>query len=96
LRWQKPSEPHGFIGIKEPILVRTKKDPKYQPDWSSWSQQDRNEIYESKSKKALDSDDKFSPVITGPWMARWKMLHHNQHTKKFIETGGDPSLFQKS
>ena len=36
LRWQKPGEPSGQEGIKEPILMRTARDPNYYPDWEAW------------------------------------------------------------
>jgi len=81
LRWQRPSEPHGYFGLKDPILMRTAKDPNYKPDWSNWGAQDRNALWNAKAKI---TDERFSTVITGPWMNRWKITHHNNNTKHFI------------
>ena len=33
LRWQRPEALSGFEGIKDPILMRTARDPDYQIDW---------------------------------------------------------------
>jgi hypothetical protein len=41
LRWQKPTEPAGFFGLKELIRMTKKDDPSFKPDWSSWRLDDR-------------------------------------------------------
>lgn len=43
LRWQRPSQPVGFYGLKEGILMRTSKDPNYQIDWESFNKVDRHQ-----------------------------------------------------
>lgn len=80
LRWQRPGEPHGFTGIKEPLMVRKKNDPNYKPDWESWSKIDRIQVFQT-TENNDHTHDKFSTVITGPWIKRWKVVNHNQHTE---------------
>ena len=29
---------------------------------------------------AVASEDEFEPTIAGPWMLRWDLVHHNDHT----------------
>jgi len=95
LRWQRPDEPHGWFGMKEPILMRTAKDPKYRPDWDVWGKQDRVALWEETGQAQPNAEDKFNTIITGPWMNRWKITHHNNHTQHFNPTG-DWNGWQKS
>jgi len=85
LRWQRPNEPHGFFGLKEPILMRTASNPSHKPDWSQWASEDRAVLWEE-TGNVKKEEDPFNTVITGPWMKRWKITHHNNNTKHF-----DPS-----
>lgn len=71
LRWQRPGEPHGMEGVKEPILMRTAKDPHYKIDWEGWAQTSRNAIEMGRSEKALEMKDEFNAMVSGPWMERW-------------------------
>jgi hypothetical protein len=43
LRWQRPDEPAGFYGMKEPLLMRTAKNPNYKIDWKPFDRVDRRE-----------------------------------------------------
>lgn len=51
LRWQKPSEPVGFYGLKEGILMRSSKDPNMKVDWESFD--------------AINRHDKQTAAMTG-------------------------------
>jgi Phytanoyl-CoA dioxygenase (PhyH) len=72
LRWQKPGEPSGMEGIKEPILMRTASDPNYQPNWESWSAQSRqvglHDVLAERERPVNEADT----IVTGPWMERWR------------------------
>jgi ectoine hydroxylase-related dioxygenase (phytanoyl-CoA dioxygenase family) len=70
LRWQRPGERSGFEGIKDCILMRTKRDASYQPDWESWSKQNR--IADAMLDKEQRKDADFNTSVSGPWMERWK------------------------
>jgi hypothetical protein len=65
LRWQRPGEKHGLEGIKDPILMRTAKNPSYKINWDQWANQNRNaDIVEMK--------DEFNAMVSGgAWMQRW-------------------------
>jgi ectoine hydroxylase-related dioxygenase (phytanoyl-CoA dioxygenase family) len=78
LRWQRPNEPHGFFGSKEPLLFRTAKDPAYKPDWNVWGPLD--------TPVQQSEEEKLSTIISGPWMKRWKITHHNKHTDRSDST----------
>jgi Phytanoyl-CoA dioxygenase (PhyH) len=71
LRWQKPGEPSGMEGIKEPILMRTASDPNYKPNWEAWSAQSRqvglHDVLAEGGRPVSDED----AIVTGPWMERW-------------------------
>lgn len=70
LRWQRPGERHGMEGIKEPILMRTAKDPSYTVDWGAWAAESRNAI--EMADKAVEMKDEFNAMVSGPWMKRWE------------------------
>jgi hypothetical protein len=106
LRWQRPTEPHGFFGIKEPILFRTSKDPNYKIEWGNWANEDRNKInidlLKNKTQRGTSAnntidaaDDRFNPIIAGPWMSRWEIVHHNAHTTFFVQNS-DESQWTKA
>jgi len=90
LRWQDPNKNHGFFGIKEPILMRT-KDPNFKPDWNSWLSIVRNKRFEEKS---ATEKEWFKPIITGPWMGRWEITHHTPHSIHFKP--GNKSEWEKA
>src|SRR5581483_2652987 len=72
LRWQRPNEPSGMEGIKEPILMRTASNPNYRPNWEAWATQSRqvglHDVLAEKERPITESDSK----VTGPWMERWQ------------------------
>eukprot|EP01116_Phalansterium_solitarium_P017667 TRINITY_DN4408_c0_g1_i1.p1 TRINITY_DN4408_c0_g1~~TRINITY_DN4408_c0_g1_i1.p1 ORF type:complete len:339 (-),score=89.76 TRINITY_DN4408_c0_g1_i1:83-1099(-) len=95
LRWQRPDLPHGFFGVKDPILIRSAKEPNHRPDWASWGAVDRH----TKSAETLNfkwDEDRFSTVISGPWMKRWPITSHNAHTAAFNADSEDISGWHKS
>ncbi len=67
LRWQRPDDLSGFEGIKNPILMRTGRDPGYRIDWAGWAAQNR---IADAMPDALR--DEFATSVSGPWMDRWK------------------------
>ena len=77
LRWQRPDKPNGFYGLKESVLMRTAKDPKYVIRWNEFANVDRTVL----QNQAINiDDDSFDTRIQGPWMQRWKITNHNRHT----------------
>jgi len=71
LRWQRPGETTGIEGIKDPILMRTAKDPSYKIDWEEWANTSRNRIEMGMADKAVEMKDDFNAMVSGPWMDRW-------------------------
>jgi ectoine hydroxylase-related dioxygenase (phytanoyl-CoA dioxygenase family) len=72
LRWQRPGEQSGFEGIKDCILMRTKRDAGYQPDWEAWSKQNRiADAMLDKDQRLPGEDAQFDTSVSGPWMERW-------------------------
>ena len=83
LRWQDPSKASGFEGMKDPMLLRSGKDPSYSPDWDLFASQDRNLL----QKEVLGiENDEFDTTIHGQWMERWEITHHNRHTEALRKT----------
>ena len=76
LRWQDPSKPNGFYGIKECVPMRKANDPTYQVDWETWAATDRYGIDVNSDKLV---EDEFDTTIHGPWMKRWEIVNHNRH-----------------
>ncbi|XP_076801270.1 uncharacterized protein LOC143445823 [Clavelina lepadiformis] len=78
LRWQRPDKDNGFYGLKKSVLMKTSKNPNYKIDWSEMAGMNR-------TKKQMDAsgedNDEFSTEISGPWMQRWEIVHHNRHTE---------------
>lgn len=73
--------------------MRKGGDPTYQIDWASWAMIDRNSAQAQAvgdKRKASPSDEQgedLEPVIAGPWMHRWDIVHHNQHTALLEKEG---------
>lgn len=59
LRWQRPSEPVGFYGLKDGILMRTSKDPNYKIDWESFNKIDRHQV----QKESIEENESAVRVI---------------------------------
>ena len=78
LRWQDPSKPTGFEGIKDPVLMRTASDPNHTINWEKFAYEDRNEA----QKQSLGiEEDEFDTTVHGQWMSRWPITNHNRHTE---------------
>lgn len=65
VRWQRPHQVSGFEGIKDPILMRSGKDPDYRVDWTQWATQNRIAAAMEEHK------DEFDASLMGPWLHRW-------------------------
>ena len=79
LRWQNPTKPNGFHGLKDCIVMRKADDTDYVIDWSKFANTDRTKLQEKEMGKA--TEDEFDTTIYGPWMRRWEIVHHNKHTE---------------
>ncbi|XP_078484500.1 uncharacterized protein LOC144744222 [Ciona intestinalis] len=80
LRWQRPDIHNGFYGLKKNVMMRKKDDPNYVIDWDELTGTNRSELM---MKEVEEDDSAFNPEITGPWMKRWDIVHHNRHTENF-------------
>ncbi|XP_072048101.1 uncharacterized protein [Amphiura filiformis] len=83
LRYQTPHKSAGFHGVKEHVLFRTKEDPKHVIDWEGFNKthRTREQMKESETSWHTKEDDfEFNTTISGPWMSRWELVHHNRHT----------------
>lgn len=91
---QKPNQPNGFYGLKDNILMAKGDDENFKPDWDEWSKINRSKLQEAAVEKSIQAaipelkerkpDDPFDTTISGPWMHRWPIVHHNRHTAKLI------------
>jgi hypothetical protein len=72
LRWQRLGELSGMEEIKDPILMRTARDPNYKPDWETWGAQSRqvglHDVL-AERERPVNAED---AIVTGPWMERWQ------------------------
>ena len=84
LRWQKPNLSNGFHGLKESILMRTRRDPNYIINWEGFATIDRHKL---QNESINYESNPFDTRIYGPWMKRWEITHHNRHTES-LTTGG--------
>ncbi|XP_031575072.1 uncharacterized protein LOC116308732 [Actinia tenebrosa] len=82
LRWCNPDKPNGYYDLKESVLMRTSKDPNLKIDWDKFNT-DRHAL--EAGKKEGEKEDDLEPIIIGPWMGRWELVHHNKHTQRFLE-----------
>nr|CAB3264841.1 phytanoyl-CoA dioxygenase-like [Phallusia mammillata] len=78
LRWQRADKPNYFYGLKDSVLLRTAKDKDYQINWDKMANINRNKLEMDKVDE--DTTDEFNTEISGPWMKRWEIVHHNRHT----------------
>ena len=77
LRWQDPSKPNGFYGLKECVVMRQESNPNYEINWEGFATLDRTKL----QNNAMDvNEDEFDTSIKGPWMRQWKITNHNRHT----------------
>lgn len=90
LRWQTPDHSAGFYGMKDHLLFRTSKDPDHTIDWTGFDGDDRWSKQKDSVKDLQDvlpnaEDADFDTTIQGPWMKKWDLVHHNQHTAKLTD-----------
>jgi len=84
LRWQSPRHSYGFYDIQDGILFRSPSQPDLQPDWPKFFSVDRKEVWAKKYAKSVEaSTGQFDTRITGPWIQKWEIVHHNPHTQLF-------------
>ena len=84
LRWQRPDLSNGFHGLKTCVLMRTESTPNYVIDWEDFAVKDRTKLQVADMGIV---EDEFDTTISGPWMRRWKIVHHNKHTESLSATG---------
>lgn len=48
LRWQVPDKSVGFYGLKEGVMMRSKKNPIKSIDWEGFNNVDRHKITDDK------------------------------------------------
>lgn len=70
LRWQRPSEPVGFYGLKEGLLMRSSKDPDMKIDWTSFD--------------AINRHDKQTAAMTGKVWRHMYHLETNDSFPSFV------------
>ncbi len=70
LRWQDPSKPNGFYGLKDCVVMRKADDPSYNIDWEAFVNNGRQVIQEKDVGNDCTEDD-FNTTIHGPWMKRY-------------------------
>ncbi|XP_013416111.1 uncharacterized protein LOC106177776 [Lingula anatina] len=88
LRWSKPTDPVGLWGLKEGVLLRSSKDPNLKVDWDAFTKVDRT----ASQEKILGKDvDEFDSTLSGPWMKKWEIVHHNKHTDAYF-AGADSTV----
>lgn len=89
LRWQRPTEPNGFHGLKDNILMTDPGNPGFKVDWAAWAAKSRSQLQQAAvgtNWHAGDGDD-LDTTITGPWMTTWPLTHHNKHTRALQASG---------
>ncbi|XP_065897659.1 uncharacterized protein [Dysidea avara] len=80
LRWQNPTKPNGFYGLKDCVVMCKADDPNYVIDWSKFASTDRTTLQD---KDVGKNSEEFDTTRYGPWMRRWEIVHHNKHTKAY-------------
>ncbi|XP_045198092.2 uncharacterized protein LOC123552472 [Mercenaria mercenaria] len=92
LRWQRPSDPACFYGLKDAVVMRSSKDPNLKIDWESFDSINRHEAQDKmlKDDSTVQSipqeDPDFDIRILGPWMKKWELVHTNRHTEEFVRS----------
>lgn len=95
LRWQRPSEPVGFYGLKEGLLMRSSKDPGMRIDWESFDAVNRHDK-QTAAMTGKDEIDEFDTTIQGPWMKKWEIVHVNRHVERHREMEDNPESWTKA
>lgn len=87
LRWQRASDPVGFFGLKDAVLMRSSKDPNMVIDWSTFDSVNRHmvqdELLKEEMKSVPQDDLDFDTRVPGPWMKKWEITHVNRHVQLF-------------
>jgi len=84
LRWQRPEKSVGFYGLKEGVLMRSKKNPVKQIDWEGFLATERHEQMDG-TLRGKEAEEEFDTTIVGPWMKKWEMTHTNRHTERLTQ-----------
>ena len=108
LRWQRAGEPNGFHGLKESVLMRDGKDRSKPVQWAGFADVDRTKlqkgegVMEEEVTKAVEEageaegavadGGEFDTTISGPWMHRWDLTHHNRHTATLAPEEDGPKM----
>ncbi|KAL6053742.1 Phytanoyl-CoA dioxygenase [Balamuthia mandrillaris] len=80
LRWQRPSQPSGFEGIHELLLMRTgaaakkgeeEERKEFMERWEEWRMTMRNKKQKEVTGMVKEAADEFDTNVSGPWLARW-------------------------
>lgn len=77
LRWQRPDKPNGFYGLKDCLTMRRKSQANISIDWEPFASWNRTKV---QSEVVGHFEDNFDTTVHGPWMKRWEIVHHNEHT----------------
>ncbi|XP_072022978.1 phytanoyl-CoA dioxygenase domain-containing protein 1 homolog [Amphiura filiformis] len=81
LRYQRPDRPSGLWGVKECVVLRTKKEKNFKINWEDFEKVDRTKAQEQVAHSSqVEAVDDFDTTLTGPWMHRWDVVNHNKHT----------------
>eukprot|EP00730_Choanoeca_flexa_P018131 TRINITY_DN8800_c0_g1_i6.p2 TRINITY_DN8800_c0_g1~~TRINITY_DN8800_c0_g1_i6.p2 ORF type:complete len:402 (+),score=73.78 TRINITY_DN8800_c0_g1_i6:1297-2502(+) len=99
LRWQDPSQPNGFYGIKDCLLMRENGNKDTPIVWDGWADADRQlaqrDSLGQQAQSVVDEvvqedkhDPRFDTLVVGPWMNRWDVINHNRHTEALAKQGG--------
>eukprot|EP00501_MAST-03F_sp_TOSAG23-6_P001247 GSMAST32.ASY1.ANO1.1293.1 assembled CDS len=94
LRYQRDGEPNGFHGLKDSVLMRQANYTAGTEDiieWNNFANVDRTHLQqadlnsETLAAHGVKFVDDFDTTISGPWMHRWELTHHNRHTERLPE-----------
>ncbi|CAD5114326.1 DgyrCDS3464 [Dimorphilus gyrociliatus] len=79
-RWQTSKEKVGFWGLKPGVQMRMSNKPDFTIDWSEFDAINRyNVMAQHENENYLET------VVTGPWMKKWELIHHNHHVNALLK-----------
>ena len=76
-RWQNPKAQTDYLGLKDCVVMRKADDPNFEIDWEAFTSVNRTKLQE---EAVGHTADEFDTTIHGPWMTKWEIVNHNQHT----------------
>ncbi|XP_072038018.1 uncharacterized protein [Amphiura filiformis] len=79
-RYQTAEKSAGFHGIKDPVLLRSKKNPKHEIKWDEFTKVNRTVVTNLAKVGSPAKEEEFDTTLSGPWMDRWELVNHNRHT----------------